>query len=115
MEMSRPEVWLIIVLAALVTLAERASFLIAKRQTPLPPLMRRALRYVPAAVFAAIAVPAIARPGLVAFGPFDVRLIAAVAAAFIAWKTRNVTLTFVIGMAVLWALTWLAPALAGRV
>lgn len=107
MSMSRPEVWLIFVLAALVTLAERASFLITKSEAPLPPLVKRTLRYVPAAVFAAIAVPALARPSLVSLGPVDVRLVAGVVAALVAWRTRNVTLTFVVGMAALWALTWL--------
>ena len=106
MSMSRPEVWLIIVLAALVTLAERGSFLLSKSEAPLPPFVKRSLRYVPAAVFAAIALPAVTQPSGVGVGPVDVRLLAAVVAAGVAWTTRNVTLTFVVGMGVLWLLSW---------
>lgn len=111
MSLSRPEVWLIILLAALVTLAERASFLVTKGETPLPPLIKRTLKYVPAAVFAAIALPALAQPSLVALGPLDVRLLAGLIAAFVAWRSRNVTLTFVVGMLALWALTFLVGRL----
>lgn len=107
MSMSRPEVWMIIVLAALVTLAERGSFLLTRSELPLPGLIKRTLRYVPAAVFAAIAMPALAQPSGVALGPVDVRLLAGVVAALFAYKTRNVTLTFVVGMAALWSLSWL--------
>lgn len=111
MSLSRPEVWLIIVLAALVTLGERASFLVTKGETPLPPFIKRTLRYVPAAVFAAIALPALAQPSQVALGPVDVRLVAGLIAAVVAWRSRNVTLTFVVGMLVLWALTYLVGRL----
>ncbi len=107
--MTRPEVWLVIALAALVTLAERGSFLVTRGQAPLPPLVRRSLRYVPAAVFAAITVPALFQPSGVAVGPIDVRLLAGVVAAAAAWRTRDVTITFVIGMVALWLLTWLVP------
>ncbi len=105
--MSRPEVWLAIALAALVTLAERGSFLLTQSEAPLPPLVRRCLRYVPAAVFAAITIPALAQPSGSGVGAVDVRLLAGVVAAAVAWRTRNVTLTFVVGMVVLWLLSWL--------
>ena len=71
MSMSRPEVWLVIVLAALVTLAERGSFLLGKGDAPLPPVLKRTLKFVPAAVFAAIALPALTQPSGVAVGPVD--------------------------------------------
>ncbi len=104
--MSRPETWLVIVLAALVTLLERGSFLLTQSEAPLPPVVRRGLRYVPASVFAAITVPALAEPSGNAIGPVDLRLLAGAAAAVVAWRTRDVTLTFVVGMVVLWLLTW---------
>src|SRR5690554_3534533 len=104
--MSRPEVWLAIGLAALVTLVERGSFLLTQTEAPLPPLVRRSLRFVPASVFAAITVPALLEPSGNAIGSVDLRLLAGVAAAAVAWRTRNVTLTFAVGMVVLWLLTW---------
>jgi len=105
--LSRPEVWLIIVLAALITLAERGVFLLSRTSAPLPPVIKRALRFVPAAVFAAIAVPALAQPSGTALGPIDVRLLAGIIGAAVAWKTRNLTVTFLVGMAALWSLSWL--------
>jgi branched-subunit amino acid transport protein len=104
---SRPEVWLVIALAALVTLAERAAFLVSTSDKPLPPFLRRSLRYVPPAVFAAITLPALARPSGVALGPVDARVLAGVVAGLVAWRTKNITFTFLTGMACLWLLTWL--------
>lgn len=104
--MTRPEIWLAIALAALVTLMERGSFLLTQSEAPLPPLVRRCLRFVPASVFAAITVPALLQPSGNALGPVDLRLLAGLVAAAVAWRTRNVTLTFVVGMVVLWILTW---------
>ena len=104
--MSRPEVWLAIVLAALITLAERGIFLVTATDRRLPDVLQRALSYVPAAVFAAITLPALLRPSGVALGPVDVRLLAGVVAGVVAWRTRNVTLTFLTGMAALWLLSW---------
>lgn len=104
--MTRPEIWLAIALAALVTLMERGSFLLTQSEAPLPPLVRRCLRFVPASVFAAITVPALLQPSGNDLGPVDLRLLAGLVAAAVAWRTRNVTLTFVVGMVVLWILTW---------
>lgn len=106
MSMSCLEVWLVIVLAALVTLAERGSFLLGKGDAPLPPVLKRTLKFVPAAVFAAIALPALTQPSGVAVGPVDARLLAGAVAGVVAWRTRNVTLTFVVGMVSLWLLGW---------
>ena len=102
--MSRPEIWLAIALAALVTLIERGTFLLTQREAPLPPLVRRCLRFVPASVFAAITVPALAQPSGNSIGPIDLRLLAGVVAAAVSWRTRNVGLTLVVGMVVLTAL-----------
>jgi len=103
---SRLDVWLVIVLGALVTLAERAVFLVSTSGKPLPPLLRRSLTYVPPAVFAAITLPALVRPSGVALGPVDARLVAGVLAGLVAWRTRSVGLTFLVGMVALWLLSW---------
>lgn len=105
--MDRPFVWLVILLGALVTLAERGAFLITASERPLPGLLRRALRYVPPAVFAALSLPNLLKPSGIALGPVDVRLLAALAGGLVAWRTRNVTLSFVVGMLTLWTLSWL--------
>ncbi len=94
-------VWLAIVLAGAGTYAMRASFLsFAHRLTHVPPATARVLRQIPAAVLAAIVVPALVRPE----GHLDLvqpRLLAGVVAALVAWRTRNVGLTLAVGMAIL--------------
>lgn len=100
--------WWTIVLASLGTFVLRASFLaVADRLVDLPPLTQRILRQIPPAVLAALVVPALLRPE----GTLDLwqpRLLAGVVAALVSWRTRNVGLTLVVGMAVLVAVEQLA-------
>lgn len=105
--MSGPQVTLLIVAMALVTLTERASFLILKDRLRLPKLVERALAYVPAAVIAALVAPLVFTPGGESFTAFDVRPLAAAAAAAVAWFTRSVLGTLAVGMGTLWTLSWL--------
>ncbi len=97
-------VWTAIVLAGAGTFAMRASFLAAAhRLAEVPAGVQRLLRQIPPAALAAIAVPAFVRSG----GELDLlhpRLAAGVIAALVAWRTRNVALTLVVGMGVLIAL-----------
>jgi branched-subunit amino acid transport protein len=97
-------VWTTIFLAGAGTFAMRASFLAAAhRMAEVPPNVQRVLRQIPPAALASIVVPALVRPGgdLSLWQP---RLAAGVIAAVVAWKTRSVALTLVVGMAVLIAL-----------
>ncbi len=93
--------WTAIVLAGAGTYAIRASFLaFAHRLVDLPPMVTRVLRQIPPAVLAALVVPALVRPQ----GTFDLwqpELLAGVVAAAVSWRTRNIALTLVVGMAVL--------------
>lgn len=95
------EVWLAIVVAGVGTYALRSSFLVvADRLVDLPPLVRRVLRQIPAAVLAALVLPALVRPEG-AIDLFQPRLLAGVVAAAVSWRTRSVTATLVVGLAVL--------------
>jgi branched-subunit amino acid transport protein len=104
------QVWLAIGLAGVGTQLIRLSFMATlRRATRIPDVVMRGLRLIPAAVLAALALPALVRPE----GAFDVtwdnhRLIAGLIAALVAWLTRNVIATIAAGMGVLWLLTWLA-------
>ncbi|MFP5320579.1 MAG: AzlD domain-containing protein [Acidimicrobiia bacterium] len=95
------DAWLTIVLASLGTFVLRASFLVfAGKLVDLPPLTERILRQIPPAVLAALVVPALVRPeGVVDL--WQPRLLAGVVAALVSWRTRNVGLTLVVGMAAL--------------
>ncbi len=97
-------VWTAILLAGAGTFAMRASFLAAAhRLTHVPPAAARVLRQIPPAALAAIVLPALIRPE----GQLDLaqpRLLAGVVAALVAWRTGNVGLTLVVGMAIVLAL-----------
>jgi branched-subunit amino acid transport protein len=71
----------------------------------IPVLLSRALRFVPAAVFTAVAVPLLFYvDGAVDVSLGNERLLPGLAAVLIAWRTRSVPLTLVGGMATLWVL-----------
>lgn len=95
-------IWLLIVIIAAGTLLVRLSFLaVLGRVERVPPLVSRILHLIPAAVLAALVVPGVTR----ASGEFDLmtaRFAAALIAAVVAWKTKNVFATIGVGMGVLW-------------
>jgi branched-subunit amino acid transport protein len=100
--------WLIILFMGLVTYAIRLSLIGGLGKAEVPPLARRALRFVPAAVLTAIIVPEVLLPGgEMNFSLGNTRLIAAVLAALIAWRTKNVVLTVAAGMGAFWLIQWL--------
>ena len=94
-------VWSVILVSGAGTYAMRASFLAAAhRLATVPPGIARLLRQIPPAALAALVLPALVR----ADGRLDLlhpRLLAGALAALVAWRTRNVGLTLVAGMAVL--------------
>ena len=94
--------WLTIVLAGLVTLVIRLSFIALLGGGGVPDGMRRALRFAPTAVLCAIIFPALLlNGGSVNLSAGNARLIAGVAAIGVAWFSRNVVLTIAAGMLVL--------------
>ena len=94
-------VWTAIVLAGIGTFAMRASFLAAAhRLATVPPAVQRVLRQIPPAALAAIVAPALLRPEG-ALDLFHPRFAAGVLAAVVAWRTRSVALTLLVGMAAL--------------
>jgi branched-subunit amino acid transport protein len=103
------DVWFAIVLAGAGTYAMRASFIVAAhRLAEVPPLAERVLRQIPPAALASIILPALVRPG----GTIDLlqpRLAAGVFAALVAWRTRSVPLTLVLGIGGLMALEAIWP------
>lgn len=93
------QVWLAIGLSGVGTYAMRASFLAyAHRLATVPPWVQRLLRQIPPAALASIVVPALVRPGG-ELGIWQPRLAAGLLAGLVAWRTRNVALTLVVGMA----------------
>jgi len=99
------DLWLIILGMGLVTYGIRVTPIVLLGRFDLPPLAWRALRYVPPAVLTAIIFPeALMRDGAVALWPLNARLVAALVAAVVAWRTKSVIWTIAVGMAVFWVL-----------
>ena len=99
--------WIAIVGVALSTFLLRASFIVFGDPQRFPRGFRRALRYVPPAVLAAIVVPGL----LLAQGRLDLstdnpRWMAGVVAIAVAARTRSALAAIASGMAALWLLQW---------
>jgi branched-subunit amino acid transport protein len=98
-----------IVLIGVLTYLMRVAF-IGPSRLSLPPAVERALRFVPPAALAALIVPdLVGHNGALILTLANPRLIAGVVALVIAWRTRSVGLTLIIGMAVFWLLSALLP------
>jgi branched-subunit amino acid transport protein len=99
--------WIAIAGVSAVVFLLRASFIVFADPHGFPPLFRRALAFVPAAVLAAIVAPGLFMSG----GGVDVSLdnprwIAGVVASAAAAILRHPLAAIVIGMPALWLLQW---------
>lgn len=105
---SSAELWLSMALAGVLTYAIRLSFIVLFGKWEIPPVLRRALRFVPPAVLMAIVFPELLiRDGRLALAFSNLRLLAGLLAAVVAWRTKNVLLTILAGMSGLYLLQWL--------
>ena len=106
--MNTPSPWLLMLIAGAGTFLLRLSFMGLVRGD-VPPLLQRILRLVPAAVLAALVVPAVVPADAAAMSTPDgwVRPAAAVLATLIALRTGSIFATLAVGMAALWLLTLL--------
>ncbi|KAA3648348.1 MAG: AzlD domain-containing protein [Chloroflexi bacterium] len=100
--------WLTIFGMMLVTFGVRYPVLALVGKIPLPDPIFRSLKYVPPAVLTAIIVPEI----LLTDGRIDLAfnnapLFAGILAGLVAWRSKNLLLTIVLGMLALWGWTWL--------
>jgi len=105
-------VWLIMIALGLGTFIIRFSFIALFGKREVPPLLQRGLRLVPASVLFALVVPQIlTRDNAVDLSLSNPRLIAGVVAGMVAWRTKNVVLTILSGMIVLWLMLALQSVL----
>ncbi len=90
--------WATILLAGAGTFAMRASFIAAAdRLATVPPWGQRLLRQIPPAALSSLVLPALVRPE----GQLDLthpRFVAGVVAGFVAWQTKSVVATLIVGM-----------------
>lgn len=97
--------WLTIIGMGIVTYAIRLSFILLLERMEIPWRVRQALRFVPPAVLSAIVFPELLRPkGALDISLGNLRLIAGLLAALVAWRTKNILWAIAAGMAALWIL-----------
>ena len=101
--------WTVILVVGALNYLSRLSFIAVFVQYEMPPLVARALRFVPAAMLTAIVVPAVVfvAPATPVFAYTNPKLVAALVAAIVAWRARSATATIVAGMVTLWIVQWL--------
>jgi branched-subunit amino acid transport protein len=100
--------WLTMLVAGVITYLIRLSFIFLFGKLEVPHPLRRALRFVPPAVLTAIIFPELlVREGALYLSPGNARLAAGLLAALVAWRTKNIVLTILVGMAALFLLQWL--------
>jgi branched-subunit amino acid transport protein len=99
------KLWVVILAVGLLNYLSRLSFIAVFARRSMPPLLGRALQYVPAAMLTALIVPMIAaEPAAGHAMAFNPKVAAAAIAGFVAFFTRSSLWTMGTGMAALWLL-----------
>ena len=99
--------WIVILVVGALNYLSRLSFIALFARIGCRPLLPGAA--LPAAMLTAIVVPAIVftAPATLVFSYTNPKLVAALVAAFVAWRTKSATATMMIGMIALWIVQWL--------
>jgi branched-subunit amino acid transport protein len=101
-------IWLVMLLGGLLTFVIRFSFIYLFGKFHIPETMRRALHYVPPAVLSAIVFPELLLPnGTLDLSFTNYRLLAGLVAMLVAWWTKNILVTIIVGMIALFILRFL--------
>lgn len=108
-----PVIWALVCVIGVVTFLIRLSFIgLFGYLDEIPTHVERGLRFVPAAVLAALVLPSFITPEPGAGGVAVDKLAAGLIAGGVAWRTENVFLTIGTGMATLWVVRFaLLPAI----
>ncbi|CAG1004254.1 hypothetical protein BURK1_03101 [Burkholderiales bacterium] len=103
------KLWIVIVVVGALNYLSRLSFIAFFASREMPPLLARALKFVPAAMLTALVVPMVLVPPTAeALAGTSPRVPAAIVATVVAFFTHSTLKTLGAGMAAL----WLAQALA---
>ena len=98
-----PVIWGLILVIGILTFLIRVSFIgLFGYLDEIPPQVERGLRFVPAAVLAALVLPSFITLDPGAGGVAVDKLAAGLVAGGVAWRTENVFLTIGVGMGTLW-------------
>jgi branched-subunit amino acid transport protein len=93
-------IWAVMLLGGALTYLTRLSFIWLQDRISMPPLARRALRFVPPAVLAVVIFQELLyHSGSLDLSLVNTRLLAGIFAVIVAWRSRNPLLTIAAGMA----------------
>jgi len=99
------ETWITFIIIGLLTLGTRLSFIWILQKWQPPELFQRGLRFVPLAALSALVFPDILmQQGHFAVPPDLPRLLGAVTAVLVAWRSKNIFLTIGAGLLVFYLL-----------
>lgn len=105
--MTSQEIVLVAGMAAVTFLVRWPVLALVSRIT-LPQAVLDGMKFIPPAVLAAIIAPAMFTPtGTLDLHPRNAYLVAGIASGLIAWRTRNLLATIVLGMAIFLIWRWL--------
>ena len=100
-------IWLTMIGVGILTFLIRFSFIALLERWQTPAMAQRALRFVPVAVLTAIIIPELVlNTGTLNLSPANPRLLAALVAVLVAWRTKNIVMTILIGMAAFWLMAY---------
>jgi branched-subunit amino acid transport protein len=100
------KLWAVILVVGALNYLSRLSFIAFFARRTMPPLLARALRYVPAAMLTALVLPMVVDVTPAGLQPHVPKVIAAVIATVVAWFKLGTLWTLGVGMASLWLLNW---------
>lgn len=97
--------WILFIVLAIGNFTLRYSFIYLFGKVDVPDWLRDALKFVPASVLAALVFPALVyTEGVINISFDNIRLIAGMGGALVAWRTKNVMWTIIVGMVLFWIL-----------
>ena len=100
--------WTVIVIVGVLNYLSRLSFIAIFARRTMPPMLARALKYVPSAMLTALVLPMVVGDSPGAMSLLSPRVIAALIAGGVGFATRNTLATVAAGMTALWLLqAWL--------
>jgi branched-subunit amino acid transport protein len=103
--MNELSIWILFLALALGNFALRFSFIYLFGKMDVPNWLRDALKFVPASVLAALVLPALVySEGTLDISLNNIRLIAGIGGALVAWRTKNILWTIIVGMVLFWVL-----------
>jgi len=99
------KLWIVIVVVGALNYLSRLSFIAFFSSREMPPLLVRALKFVPAAMLTALVIPMVLSPSVAGtLQGVNPRIPAAIFAAGVAFFTRSSFATLTLGMMALWVL-----------